>query len=55
MWDGAVLGLDSTGSLRHEGSRRPVFGRISSWDQKSDVHTVEETVMAKIRVYTTPT
>ena len=38
-----------------QGSRRPVFGRIFSWYQKSDVHTLEEAPMAKIRVYTTPT
>ena len=42
-------------ALQREGSRRPVFGRIFSSYQRSDVHTREEAAMAKIRVYTTPT
>ncbi len=50
-----ALGLDPTGCLQPEGSRRAVFGRIFSWYWKSDVHTREEAAMAKIRVYTTPT
>ena len=44
-----------SGCLQREGSRRPGFGRIFSWYRRSDVHTREEAVMAKIRVYTTPT